>query len=83
MPSAPGRPRVPRRGWAATRSGARSSWIGQGLPRHAAIRACRPDGGMIEKGDPGDGVWLRVEEIDLGRGGQFQCGEQRFLFRVL
>ena len=55
-------------------------WVG---PRHAAIRARRPGRWMIEKGDAGDGVWLRVEEIDLGRGGQFQCGEQRFLFRVL
>ena len=52
-------------------------------PRHALIRARRPGRWMIEKGDSGDGVWLRIEEVDLGRGGQFQCGEQRFLFRVL
>lgn len=54
-------------------------WV---APRHAAIRARRQGRWMIEKGDSGDGVWLRVDEIDLGRGGQFQCGEQRFLFRV-
>lgn len=55
-------------------------WVG---PRQAAIRARRRGRWMIEKADAGDGVWLRIDEIDLGRGGQFQCGEQRFLFRVL
>jgi hypothetical protein len=55
-------------------------WVGR---RHAAIRARRRGRWMIEKGDSADGVWLRIEEVDLGRGGQFQCGEQRFLFRVL
>ena len=29
-----------------------------------------------------NGLWLRVPEIPLGRGGQFQCGEQRFLVRI-
>jgi len=51
--------------------------------RHALIHARRPGRWMIERGDSGDGVWIRIEEVDLGRGGQFQCGEQRFLFRVL
>jgi hypothetical protein len=55
-------------------------WIG---PRHAVIRARRAGRWMIEKGDSGDGVWLRIEEVDVGRGCEFQCGEQRFLFRVL
>ena len=31
-------------------------------PRHALIRARRPGRWMIQKGDSGDGVWLRVEE---------------------
>jgi hypothetical protein len=52
-------------------------------PRHAAIRARSRGRWIIEKGDPGDGLWLKVAEVELGRGGQFQCGEQRFLFRVL
>ena len=52
-------------------------------PRHAVIRARRRERWMIEKGDSGDGLWLRIQEADLGRGGQFQCGEQRFLIRVL
>jgi pSer/pThr/pTyr-binding forkhead associated (FHA) protein len=30
-----------------------------------------------------NGLWARVEEIPLGGGGQFQCGEQRFLIKVL
>lgn len=38
---------------------------------------------MIEKGDGGDGLWLRIQEAELGRGGQFQCGEQRFFIQVL
>ena len=52
-------------------------------PRHAVIRARRRGRWIIEKGDPGDGLWLRNQEIDLGRDGQFQCGEQRFLFHGL
>jgi pSer/pThr/pTyr-binding forkhead associated (FHA) protein len=52
-------------------------------PRHAVIRARRGGRWIIERGDGGDGLWMMVQEIDLGRGGQFQCGEQRFLFRVL
>lgn len=55
-------------------------WIGA---RHAVIRPRRAGRWMIEKGDSGDGVWLRIEEVDLGRGCEFQCGEQRFLVRVL
>ena len=30
-----------------------------------------------------NGIWLRVGEVPLERGGQFQCGEQRFLIRIL
>jgi pSer/pThr/pTyr-binding forkhead associated (FHA) protein len=30
-----------------------------------------------------NGVWARVDEVALERGGQFQCGEQRFLVKVL
>jgi hypothetical protein len=55
-------------------------WIGT---RQAVIRARRAGRWIIEKGDSGDGVWLRIEEVELGRGGEFQCGEQRFLVRVL
>jgi pSer/pThr/pTyr-binding forkhead associated (FHA) protein len=30
-----------------------------------------------------NGLWARVEEVPLNRGGQFQCGEQRFQIRIL
>jgi len=30
-----------------------------------------------------NGLWARAQEVALGRGGYFQCGEQRFLFKVL
>jgi pSer/pThr/pTyr-binding forkhead associated (FHA) protein len=30
-----------------------------------------------------NGLWARIQEIGLGRGGFFQCGEQRFFFKVL
>ena len=30
-----------------------------------------------------NGLWARAQEVALGRGGFFQCGEQRFLFKVL
>jgi hypothetical protein len=30
-----------------------------------------------------NGLWARIEEVALGRGGYFQCGEQRFFFKVL
>jgi hypothetical protein len=52
-------------------------------PRHAVIQA-RPRGHwIIRNAGSCDGLWLRVQEIELGRGGQFQCGEQRFLIRIL
>jgi len=30
-----------------------------------------------------NGLWARIQEVGLGRGGFFQCGEQRFFFKVL
>jgi len=30
-----------------------------------------------------NGLWVRIQEVGLGRGGYFQCGEQRFSFKVL
>jgi hypothetical protein len=52
-------------------------------PRHALIQARRRGHWMIQNAGSCDGLWLRVQEIALGRGGQFQCGEQRFLIRIL
>jgi pSer/pThr/pTyr-binding forkhead associated (FHA) protein len=30
-----------------------------------------------------NGLWARIQEVNLGRGAYFQCGEQRFLFKVI
>jgi pSer/pThr/pTyr-binding forkhead associated (FHA) protein len=30
-----------------------------------------------------NGLWARIHEVGLGRGGLFQCGEQQFLIKVL
>jgi pSer/pThr/pTyr-binding forkhead associated (FHA) protein len=52
-------------------------------PRHA--RAYRSDRRrwMLENSRSLNGLWVRVQEIPLERGGQFQCGEQRFLIKIL
>ncbi len=52
-------------------------------PRHA--RAFRDPKGrwILANAKSLNGLWARVEEIALGGGGQFQCGEQRFLIKIL
>jgi pSer/pThr/pTyr-binding forkhead associated (FHA) protein len=52
-------------------------------PRHA--RVFRDDKGRwcIQNVRSQNGLWMRVSEIFLDRGGQFMCGEQRFVIRVL
>jgi pSer/pThr/pTyr-binding forkhead associated (FHA) protein len=52
-------------------------------PRHAVIQARRRGHWIIQHAGSCDGLWLRVQEIELGRGGQFQCGEQRFWIQIL
>ena len=52
-------------------------------PRHARFH--RDDRGRwyVQNARALNGLWLRVQEIPLDRGGQFQCGEQRFAIKVL
>lgn len=52
-------------------------------PRHA--RLYRDDKGrwMVANARSRNGVWGRISEVALERGGFFQCGEQRFLLKVL
>ena len=52
-------------------------------PKHA--RAVRDPKGrwVLANAKSVNGLWARVEEVSLGVGGYFQCGEQRFLFKVL
>ena len=52
-------------------------------PRHAKVSQNSKGRWVLENARSLNGVWLRVQEIGLDRGGQFQCGEQRFLFKVL
>ena len=51
--------------------------------RHARIFRDAKDRWCIENAQSLNGLWAQIEEIHLGRGGQFQCGEQRFVFRLL
>jgi pSer/pThr/pTyr-binding forkhead associated (FHA) protein len=50
--------------------------------RHAVIRTRRKGRWRIENAQSRDGLWLRIQEIEIAWTGQFQCGEQRFLFRI-
>jgi hypothetical protein len=51
--------------------------------RHARIHRDGQGRWVIEGARSANGLWARIHEVSLGRGGHFQCGEQRFLFRVL
>jgi pSer/pThr/pTyr-binding forkhead associated (FHA) protein len=53
-----------------------------GSPRHARIGRDEKGRWMIHNNKSLNGLWVRVKEIPISQGGQFQCGEQRFLFRV-
>jgi pSer/pThr/pTyr-binding forkhead associated (FHA) protein len=52
-------------------------------PQHA--RAYRDPKGrwVLANARSLNGLWVRVDEVPLDRGGQFQCGEQRFLVKVV
>ena len=51
-------------------------------PRHARIFRDAQGVWNVENAKSLNGVWLRVNEIPIDRGGQFQCGEQRFMIRI-
>ncbi|QDV32586.1 FHA domain-containing protein [Tautonia plasticadhaerens] len=51
-------------------------------PRHARVARDARGRWTIHNERSLNGLWLRIREIDLIRGGQFQCGEQRFLVRI-
>ena len=52
-------------------------------PRHAKV--ARDDRGrwVIANAGSRNGLWGRIDDVWIGTGAQFQCGEQRFLIRVL
>lgn len=51
--------------------------------RHARLSCDGRDRWYIQNARSLNGVWLRIQEIALERGGQFQCGEQRFAIKVM
>jgi pSer/pThr/pTyr-binding forkhead associated (FHA) protein len=52
-------------------------------PQHARITRDAKGRWSINNAGSRNGIWARMEEVPLHRGGQFQCGEQRFLVKVL
>jgi pSer/pThr/pTyr-binding forkhead associated (FHA) protein len=52
-------------------------------PRHARLMRDHHQNWHIENQRSTNGVWLRIERIEIDRFGQFQLGEQRFLLKVL
>lgn len=51
--------------------------------RHARVSRDPKGRWVVANNRSVNGVWARVEEISLERGGLFQCGEQRFLVKIL
>jgi hypothetical protein len=51
-------------------------------PRHAKIYRDILGRWFVDDLNSLNGVWLKVKEARIHRGGQFQCGEQRFRFEV-
>jgi pSer/pThr/pTyr-binding forkhead associated (FHA) protein len=52
-------------------------------PRHARVYRYPKGRWIIANERSRNGLWARVREVALGRGGAFQCGEQRFFFKAL
>jgi pSer/pThr/pTyr-binding forkhead associated (FHA) protein len=51
--------------------------------RHARIYRDDKNRWIIANVRSKNGLWARIQEVALGRGGFFQCGEQRFFFKVI
>jgi pSer/pThr/pTyr-binding forkhead associated (FHA) protein len=51
--------------------------------RHARVYRDEKNRWIIANARSRNGIWARVQEVNLGRGGFFQCGEQRFFFKVV
>jgi pSer/pThr/pTyr-binding forkhead associated (FHA) protein len=49
---------------------------------HARISKDKKNRWVIENLNSLNGIWLRIEEMALDTGGEFQIGEQRFLVRI-
>jgi pSer/pThr/pTyr-binding forkhead associated (FHA) protein len=51
--------------------------------RHARIFRDEKNRWIIANARSRNGLWARIQEVSLGRGGFFQCGEQRFFCKIL
>lgn len=51
--------------------------------RHARIYLDARGRWCIENAKSVNGVWAQIDEVPLGNGGYFQCGEQRFAIQVI
>jgi len=51
-------------------------------PRHARVYRDPKGKWIIQNNRSLNGLWMRINEVSLEKGGQFQCGEQRFLIRT-
>jgi pSer/pThr/pTyr-binding forkhead associated (FHA) protein len=52
-------------------------------PRHARLVRDLKGRWQIENAQSLNGLWLRIPELGLERGGHFQCGEQRFVVKII
>lgn len=52
-------------------------------PQHARVYLDKKNRWCIESGKSLNGLWVGIRSVALGKGGRFQCGEQRFVFQVL
>ena len=51
-------------------------------PRHARIYRDPKGKWMIQNNRSVNGLWMRITEVSMEKGGLFQCGEQRFLLKI-
>jgi pSer/pThr/pTyr-binding forkhead associated (FHA) protein len=51
-------------------------------PRHARVYQDQRQRWCIENAGSLNGVWAQITNLELGKGGEFQCGEQRFVAKI-
>jgi pSer/pThr/pTyr-binding forkhead associated (FHA) protein len=51
--------------------------------RHARVYRDEKNRWIVANARSRNGLWARIQDVSLGRGAYFQCGEQRFFFKVL
>jgi len=51
--------------------------------RHARLFQDEHGRWCMEPTKTRNGLWAQIHQVPLGRGGQFQCGEQRFSIRII